>query len=158
MPTGPGWVRLGRYVTSRRVELGMKTLGAFAGETRRVAPPRGLNEKSLGKLERGQSVCKSSLAVVEMALRWTPGSAQAVIDGGEPAEVEPQTDDGSAALAAAIGRIERDPDLPATAKEAAIRAIREDRIRERLHRQSVLQAFPEAIAKAAERNGNEKPA
>lgn len=56
-----------------------------------AAAAGGLSEPVWGLLERGQQERPRarSLAAVERALRWAPGSAQAVIDGADPTEGEP---------------------------------------------------------------------
>lgn len=83
MPTGPGWVRLGHYAVQRRVKLGYPTQRALAARTR-------LTERVIGKVETGHTVSGSTLAAIELALNWAPGSAQAIINGGEPTEVTAQ--------------------------------------------------------------------
>jgi len=85
MPTSPGLTRLGRYAVHRRVELGMRTQREFAART-------GLTERVIGKIETGHSVSKSTYAVLELVLEWKPGSADAVISGGEP-EIAERPDD-----------------------------------------------------------------
>lgn len=71
------WRRLADYVRSRRVEVGFRS-------TRQLAIAVDITEKTIGKLERGQPVNTSTLAAVEAALQWSPGSAAAVLAGGEP--------------------------------------------------------------------------
>src|SRR5215469_15646509 len=71
------WLRLADYVVARRVELGMRDRRALAEAT-------GVTERTLGKLENGQRVSPSTLAMVENRLGWAPGSSRRVLAGGEP--------------------------------------------------------------------------
>lgn len=71
------WLRLADYVVARRVELGMRDRRAFAQAT-------GVTERTLGKLENGQRVSPSTLAMVENRLGWAPGSCRRILAGGEP--------------------------------------------------------------------------
>lgn len=92
MASGPDWARLGNHVTARRVALGMNSVRALSAATKKISP-RGISERSLGKLENGRGVpYRSTLAMVEMALGWAPGSAQDILGGGEPTEVKPADD------------------------------------------------------------------
>ena len=71
------WLRLADYVVGRRVELGMRDRRAFAQAT-------GVTERTIGKLENGQHVSPSTLAMAENRLGWAPGSCRRVLAGGEP--------------------------------------------------------------------------
>jgi hypothetical protein len=77
------WLRLGDYVVARRVELGMRDRRAFAQGT-------GVTERTLGKLENGQQVSPSTLAMVENRLGWAPGSCRRILAGGEPTVPSPE--------------------------------------------------------------------
>lgn len=75
---GRDWKKLAAYVVRDRIARGYRSRGEFAEAT-------GITERTLGNLERGQSVSAATLAVVETALRWVPGSAATVLDeDGEP--------------------------------------------------------------------------
>jgi hypothetical protein len=74
---GEDWRRLADYVVARRVELGMRDRRTFAEATT-------VTERTLGKLENGQRVSPSTLAMVENRLGWTPGSCRRILAGGEP--------------------------------------------------------------------------
>ena len=74
---GEDWWRLADYVIARRVELGMRDRRAFAEAS-------GVTERTLGKLENGQHVSPSTLAMVEIRLGWAPGSYRRILAGGEP--------------------------------------------------------------------------
>jgi hypothetical protein len=74
---GEDWWRLADYVIARRVELGMR-------DRRALAEASGVTERTLGKLENGQSVSPSTLAMVENRLGWAPGSCRRILAGGEP--------------------------------------------------------------------------
>jgi transcriptional regulator with XRE-family HTH domain len=83
---GEDWRRLADYVVARRVELGMRDRRALAAAT-------GITDRTLGKLENGQRVSASTLAVIENELGWTPGSARHVLAGGEPGLTTASADD-----------------------------------------------------------------
>jgi hypothetical protein len=74
---GEDWRRLADYVVARRVELGMRDRRAFAVAT-------GITDRTLGKLENGQRVSQSTVAVIENELGWAPGSGRRILAGGEP--------------------------------------------------------------------------
>jgi transcriptional regulator with XRE-family HTH domain len=74
---GEDWRRLADYVIARRVELGMRDRRALADAT-------GVTERTLGKLENGQRVSPSTLAMVENRLGWAPGSCRRILASGEP--------------------------------------------------------------------------
>jgi transcriptional regulator with XRE-family HTH domain len=74
---GEDWFRLADYVVARRVALGMRDRRALADAT-------GITERTLGKLENGEHVSASTLAVIENELGWAPGSARRILAGGEP--------------------------------------------------------------------------
>jgi hypothetical protein len=74
---GEDWLRLADYVVARRVELGMRDRRALAEAT-------GVTERTLGKLENGQRISPSTLAMVENRLGWAPGSCRRILAGGEP--------------------------------------------------------------------------
>ena len=74
---GEDWLRLADYVVARRVELGMRDRRALAEAT-------GVTERTLGKLENGQRISPSTLAMVENRLDWAPGSCRRILAGGEP--------------------------------------------------------------------------
>lgn len=65
-------------MVSRRIELGMRTREALADKIE-------ISYRVLSDLENGKrSFAPSTLAVVEQALDWQPGSAKRVVAGGEP--------------------------------------------------------------------------
>lgn len=71
------WERLGRYVRTHRQQAGLST-------TRALADATGISERTIGQLERGNSVSRNTIAAVEVALGWAPGSALRVLAGDEP--------------------------------------------------------------------------
>jgi transcriptional regulator with XRE-family HTH domain len=83
---GEDWRRLADYVVARRVELGMRDRRALAAAT-------GITDRTLGKLENGQRVSPSTLAVIENELGWAPGSGRRVLAGGEPSLTAAAADD-----------------------------------------------------------------
>ena len=76
--TGRDWKRLAGFVVAARKDLGYKTRSHFARALDDVS------ERTLGNLERGQSVSRETLAAVERALDWEPGSAESILSGGSP--------------------------------------------------------------------------
>jgi transcriptional regulator with XRE-family HTH domain len=72
--------RLADYVLSRRTVLGIDRAG--------VAGRMGVSTKTVERIELSRSVRSGTLAKLELALGWTPGSARRVLDGGEPTLVE----------------------------------------------------------------------
>jgi transcriptional regulator with XRE-family HTH domain len=82
---GEDWRRLADYVVARRVELGMRDRRALAAAT-------GVTERTLGKLENGQRVSASTLAVIENELGWPPGTGRRILAGGEPSFVTAAAD------------------------------------------------------------------
>lgn len=92
MATGANWSRLGRHITTRRVGLGMGSVRELAEMTKLVSKD-GVTERTLSKIENGKSrAYPSTLAVIELALQWEPGSAQDILDGLAPTDT-PASDD-----------------------------------------------------------------
>ncbi len=80
------WGRLGLYVLARRKVLGMTTRMALAQST-------GLSYRLHGDIERGaRSVSDGTLAILEQALAWQPGSAREILSGREPTLITPPSD------------------------------------------------------------------
>jgi transcriptional regulator with XRE-family HTH domain len=71
------WARLGERVRSERIRLGHMTQAAFA---RRA----GIGRRTVSDLERGTrgNYSPDTLAAVEGALGWEPGTVAAVLAGG----------------------------------------------------------------------------
>jgi transcriptional regulator with XRE-family HTH domain len=74
---GPDRKRLAAYVLARRLELGYKT-------QRELAAAMHISERTVGKAENGEVVSASTIAALDNALGWEPGSAARVLDGGLP--------------------------------------------------------------------------
>lgn len=100
------WSRLGAYVLQGRVRAGYPTRTSLA---RVIAASDGtrVSDRTLGKLETGKSVGEDTLAKVELAIGWKPGSARAVLSGREPTLV---TQD-APAESAIDALLRRDPSL-----------------------------------------------
>lgn len=77
------WKNLASHVVHRRVQLGYRDRRSFSSAL-------GISDRTIGNLERGQSVSSNTLAAVELLLKWKPGSTDTILRGGEPAEVEPE--------------------------------------------------------------------
>lgn len=71
------WRRLAQYVRARRNVLGWPTAKLFAQDAR-------LTPQTVSALENGKRVRPNTLNRVEIMLRWKPGSAQTILEGGEP--------------------------------------------------------------------------
>lgn len=70
------WASLAEAVVVRRVELGMRTRS-------NLAKVSGLTVKTLGEIERNErtSYDRSTLATIEHALCWAPGTIRAILSG-----------------------------------------------------------------------------
>jgi transcriptional regulator with XRE-family HTH domain len=77
MPNDADWLRLADYVVARRTQLGITSRTAFASAS-------GIAVRTVSQVETGHRVWPSTLAALEEALGWSPGSCRAVLDGGEP--------------------------------------------------------------------------
>lgn len=113
-PDVEAWVRLGAYVVATRTRKGFRTRAAFARATR-------LSVRTLGAIERGDktSYDPHTLATVEHALGWVPGSSENVLRGGEPIEGD-ATDDGDFATVLQVW-----PQLPMPARRFVAHMIDE---------------------------------
>lgn len=70
--------RLGRYVMSRRRELGYATRQEFADAI-------DMSVRTVSDVEKAtRKVSPGSYAMIESKLGWMPGSCTSVLDGGEP--------------------------------------------------------------------------
>ena len=80
---GTEWKRLADRLVSRRVELGMTTAKSFADKA-------DLTTRVIGDLEnaRRTNYGAGTKAQIENALRWGPGSVDAILAGGEPTDRE----------------------------------------------------------------------
>lgn len=131
------WERLARYVTARRIELNYRTREAVA-----EADP-GIKPRTLGDIERASrtSYNRTTIASLEHALQWRPGSVQAILDGGEPtaattpAPAEPRPADVSETELPddALIRIMRS-DLPDPVKAQIVRTLLAEQRRFAQHR------------------------
>ena len=76
--------RLGDSVLARRLELGFSSRGALASAA-------DLSVRTLDQVENGgrPSYAAKTLIALDKALEWAPGSAQAILDGGEPTPLAP---------------------------------------------------------------------
>ncbi len=84
--SGENWLRLADYVVARRVQLGMRDRRALAETT-------GVTDRTLGKLENGQRVSPSTLAMIENKFGWAPGSCRRILAGEEPTPVSAGQDE-----------------------------------------------------------------
>ena len=79
------WVRLGKALERRRGQLGygFRRRGEFADGT-------GLSSKTLARIEHAwrDAYPDDTIALIEVIYRWQPGSAEAVLRGGEPVPAE----------------------------------------------------------------------
>src|SRR6266498_2171248 len=85
--TGQDWHRLARLVIHRRVQLGHQRQTEFADAS-------GLKIRTLNNIEnaRRTSYDASTIALLEQGLHWAPGSADAVLAGGDPAPHHPEAE------------------------------------------------------------------
>lgn len=78
------WQRLADHVISRRTHQDYDTQELLAAAA-------GVALKTVGRLERGESVSNSTLSKIERALSWAPGSMRAILAGGDPTELPDPT-------------------------------------------------------------------
>jgi hypothetical protein len=86
------WVRLGRLLERRRADLGY----GFR-QRARFAMERGngrISLKTISRLEKGErdSYPESTIGTIERMYRWSSGSVEAVLMGGEPRELPTVTE------------------------------------------------------------------
>ncbi|MET0419572.1 MAG: hypothetical protein ABW022_26455 [Actinoplanes sp.] len=97
------WHRLGQHVTARRIELGYRRREDL------TTAFEGISQRTLGDIESGrrEGYHRNTLATLEHALQWAPGSMNAILDGGEPvtqapAGAPPAANSSDSALAAVM--------------------------------------------------------
>jgi hypothetical protein len=74
--------KLADYIVRRRNELGMRDRRALERRTRELGIK--VSDRTIGKVELEEPVSASTLASLEIALDWEPGSARDILEGGEP--------------------------------------------------------------------------
>lgn len=130
------WDRLGAEVARRRGHLGYTSRREFAEAT-------GFPQKTLSDLEthKRENFDRSTLGRLDRALRWQPGSAQAVLDGGDP---KPAVDQASSLDPRSLERYGDDLELMALVDAAGLSPGEALRVvlwlrkrRDELHRQLV---------------------
>lgn len=79
VPMPADWDRLAALVIARRVELGHKTRAPLVEAS-------GISLRTLGDIENGRrpSYDPATIAALEQALEWAPGSVTSIVNGGEP--------------------------------------------------------------------------
>lgn len=86
MPTDEA-ARLARYVKDRRLHLGLAR--------QRAADLAGMSKDTWKRIEEGTGVRDMSYVKLDPVLQWAPGSARAVLHGGEPILVRPAEESGA---------------------------------------------------------------
>lgn len=82
MDPDDNWERLAEIAVARRNALGLESRESFAQAT-------GLSYRTLASFERGERrVSDGTLAIIEQALAWQPGSARDVLRGGDASPVD----------------------------------------------------------------------
>ena len=92
--------RLGDKVRARRKQFRPRLTQAAA------AARAGISDTTWLKVENGQVVSDDTYVVVEQVIRWQAGSAQIVLEGGEPIEL-PLDDESEEDLRALIADLRR---------------------------------------------------
>lgn len=82
--SGGDWRRLKQRVRAAMREHGYETQQQLADEMK-------VSRATVSKIFSGEGVGEATLIALDEALLWEPGSAQGVLDGGEP---QPRRDDG----------------------------------------------------------------
>jgi hypothetical protein len=110
------WQRLGKLVIARRINLGHRRREDLA------AAVDGISMRTLGDIETGkrERYHPNTVAALENALLWTPGSVDTILEGGDPTE-RPAT--GILTPPKAVVRAAND--------DALIRVMGDDRISDR---------------------------
>jgi len=80
MSTTKDWVRLGRLLTARRIELGYPVRSRFV-DARELSHGRTISDIENAKRDNFEP---ATLALVEQLYEWAPGSIEVVLKGGEP--------------------------------------------------------------------------
>jgi transcriptional regulator with XRE-family HTH domain len=94
---GEDWRRLGDYVRNRRKELNLSR-AQFASMT-------DVSYRTAGQVERGIPVARDTVAAMENALGWKPGSGRRILDGGDPILTGDTRDEDAAATDAALRQL-----------------------------------------------------
>jgi hypothetical protein len=128
------WHRLGQLVTSRRIALGHPRREDFTNAT------PGISLRTLGDIEaaRRDSYSRNTIATLEHALRWAPGSVTAILDGGDPTS---QPDKQATSIDRgddALVRVMADPSISERDKMRIARILIDER--ERFERERVARA------------------
>lgn len=82
MTTDRDWTRLAHYVTGRRLELGYPRQEDLA-----LAMPVSLRVVNNIENARKDAYSKGTMALLENALRWRPGSVESILSGSNPTPV-----------------------------------------------------------------------
>lgn len=146
------WQRLGQRVIARRIALKYRRREDLANAF------DGLSLRTLGDIEAGrkQGYHPNTLATLEHALHWEPGSIAALLDGGEATEkpasagsavaaTPPNTSAARSSSDEAIARVMRDPRIDDPTKVKIVKLLIAER--ERLERElgerveAMIQAF-----------------
>ncbi|MFC3504854.1 helix-turn-helix domain-containing protein [Micromonospora krabiensis] len=127
-----GQDQLATLVRARRIELGLSA--------RAAAQTAGIDRNTWAYLENGtRRTAEFNYAGIERALQWAPGSIQRVLEGGEPAPLEPDTpqtpDDEELEL------VRTDPKLTDEMKERIITLILERRERDKQETRRMIDLF-----------------
>lgn len=80
--TSAGWARLGRRIRAERGRKGYPSAAALADAT-------GLSVRTIQGIETGSRTSRprdATLARIELALGWQPGSAERIVEGGRARE------------------------------------------------------------------------
>jgi hypothetical protein len=122
----PDWNRLKEHAINRRVELGHPNRDSFVTAS-------GISARILGDIERADrtSYSRTTLAKLERALHWAPGSIRTILDGGNPTPADPGhitatlpalTANATASPSDPILRI-LNADIPPTVKEQIVKQL-----------------------------------
>lgn len=82
------WLRLADYVVTERVRRNL--------DLRDLAAKTQVSDRTLGKLENGQRVSRDTLAAIELAFDWPPGTCRSIALGAQPPAAPDETQDPSA--------------------------------------------------------------
>lgn len=91
--------RLGHMVRARRNELRMTQ--------REAAVAADMADQTWANVERGERVSERTVAAVDGAVRWEPGSAQDVLQGGEPRPLPDTRQPGAVSIDDVLSALDR---------------------------------------------------
>lgn len=148
------WVRLGHKARQRRIALGLSQpeVNAAGG------PSTGV----ISKIENAKQTSYEERVLVQLerALQWRPGSATAVLEGGEPADAtsegtRPALPSGAAGKVVADARADLDNYVPQSSMELVFKQFLQAQAAEREELQRTLREIDEKLNRLTGNSGHD---